>query len=153
MTIRLSTGLRNLLASSAGFSGAFANGVIYIYSGTQPTTPDAAATGTLLGVVTANGLPFAFGATTNGLNFDAPIGGVVSKNAAVPWCYTGLASGTAGWFRLMGNASDNLGASTTLSRMDGSLSTTGADLNMSNTSLAVGTPGTIDVFQFTIPGQ
>lgn len=52
MTVRLSTGLRNLLCSRKGFSGAFANGEIRIYSGTQPVNADAAPTGTLLGVVT-----------------------------------------------------------------------------------------------------
>lgn len=52
MTVRLSTALRNNLAGPTGFATTFANGVIDIYSGTQPATADAAVTGTLLGTVT-----------------------------------------------------------------------------------------------------
>lgn len=52
MTTRLSTGLRNMLVNSGGFNGALGRGCIRIYSGTQPATADAAATGTLLGVIT-----------------------------------------------------------------------------------------------------
>jgi hypothetical protein len=54
MTVRQSTGLRDLLCSTKGFSGIFANGEIRIYSGAQPATADAAPTGVLLGVVTKN---------------------------------------------------------------------------------------------------
>lgn len=53
MTVRQSTGLRNALCGNDGFSKIFINGEIRIYSGTQPASADAAATGTLLGVVTA----------------------------------------------------------------------------------------------------
>jgi hypothetical protein len=153
MTVRLSTGLRNNLAGNTGFGATFDNGVIYIYSGPQPLTADSAVSGTLLGKVTVDGGAFAFGTATNGLGFDAPASGVVSKAAAENWKFTGIAAGTAGWFRLMGNASDNLGASTTLPRMDGSIGVSGADLNLSNISIAVDAPNTIDVFQFTIPAQ
>ena len=55
MTIRQSTGLRNLLCGNDGFASAFKNGEIRIYTGTQPATADAAVTGTLLGVVTKDG--------------------------------------------------------------------------------------------------
>lgn len=52
MTIRLSTGVRNGIAQGLGFAGLFNKGSINIYSGSQPATADAAATGTLLGVAT-----------------------------------------------------------------------------------------------------
>lgn len=52
MTIRLSTGLRNMLAGSLGFNGAMNHGFIKIFSGTQPASADAAETGTLLGIIT-----------------------------------------------------------------------------------------------------
>ena len=51
MTIRLSTGARNGLAQGMGFGGMFNRGVIQIWSGTQPASADAAATGTLLATV------------------------------------------------------------------------------------------------------
>lgn len=151
--LKLSTGLRNLLAGSTGFGGAFEGGVMYIYSGPQPATADSPVTGTLLGIVTKDGGAFAFGSPENGLSFDAPANGTVSKKAADVWKMVGIALGTAGWFRLMGNAPDNLGASATLPRLDGSIGTAGADLNMSNISIDVGVPSTCDIFQFTVPAQ
>ena len=51
--VRLSTGARNGLAQGLGFGGLFNGGRIEIYSGSQPTTADSAATGTLLGTVTS----------------------------------------------------------------------------------------------------
>lgn len=52
MTFRLSTGARNALLGAQGLAGIFQKCKIDIYSGTQPLTADAAATGTLLGTVT-----------------------------------------------------------------------------------------------------
>lgn len=151
MALQLSTGLRNGMLNMIGFTEAFTNGVIYIYSGPQPINADAAITGTLLGQVTKNGGTFSFGSPTNGLNFLAPVAGVVSKDANV-WQMTGIApGGVAGWFRLMGNAADSLGQSATLPRMDGSVAQSGGDLNLSSTQIVVGAPTTIDVFQLTLP--
>lgn len=153
MTVKLSTGLRNNLAGALGFKATFDNGVIDIYSGPQPLTADAAAAGTLLGTVTLNGGAFTSGQASNGLVFDPAVGGVIAKPAAANWKFTGIAAGTAGWFRLRGNAADNGGASTALPRMDGSIGSTGADLNLSNINVAVGAPNSIDVFQFAFPAQ
>lgn len=151
MTVKLSTGARNNLAGPLGFGAMFEKGVIYIYSGPQPLSPDNAVAGTLLGIVTKDGLPFVFGTATNGLSFDPPAAGAVSKAAADTWKFAGLAAGTAGWFRLMGNAADALGASAVLPRLDGSIGTSGADLNLSNINVVVGAPNTVDVFQFEFP--
>lgn len=54
MTFRLSTGLRNQLNKQASIDGLFRNGRIEIYTGAQPTSPDAAVTGTLLATITSN---------------------------------------------------------------------------------------------------
>lgn len=153
MSVQLSTGLRQDMLNATGMKGAFANGVMYIYSGPQPVNADSAVQGTLLGIVTVGAGAFTFGTSTNGINFDAPVAGVLSKAAAEAWQMVGIAAGTAGWFRLMGNATDSLGASTTLPRLDGSIATSGADLNLSNVTIAVGTPVTIDVFQYTLPAS
>lgn len=153
MTIKLSTGLRTSLAGTTGFGATFAKGVIHIYSGPQPVSADAPASGTLLGIVTDSAAPFAFGSPTNGLNFGAAADGGVSKSVNQEWKFKGIANGTAGWFRLMGNISDTLDASTALPRLDGSIGTSGADLNLSNIAVKLNVPATIDVFTFSIPAQ
>ena len=149
--VRLSTQLRNNLAGTTGFATTFANGVIDIYSGTQPATADAAITGTLLGTVTLGSGTFNPGVAANGLTFAAASGGSANKSGV--WSFNGVAAGTAGWFRLRGNAADTGVLSTTLPRLDGSIATSGADLNLSNLAIAIGAPNTIDSFTFTIPAQ
>ncbi len=149
--IRLSTALRTALAGTTGFASTFANGIIEIRTGTQPATADAPATGTLLGTVTLASGAFTPGVATNGLTFAAAASGAVSKSGV--WSFVGIAAGTAGWFRLKGNALDNDLTSTTLPRLDGSIATSGADLNLSNIAIAVSAPSTIDAFTFTIPAQ
>lgn len=152
MTIKLSTGARNAMAGPTGFGATFANGVIYIYSGPQPLTADAAPSGTLLGIATKDGAAFTPGSPDNGLTFAAPTGGTISKSAD-NWKFTGIAVGTAGWFRLVGNAADPLAASTTAVRMDGAVTTTGPELKLSILAVEVGSPHTVDVFRFTVPAQ
>lgn len=143
MTLRLSTGLRNAMANSVATALRF--GEIDIYSGAQPASPDSPATGTLLGTVTIGTL----GAAGTGLEFTAASGGVINKSGT--WQFTGLANGTAGYFRFRGDAADANGTSTTLVRMDGSIGTAGAVMNMSSTTIATGAVTTIDQFSLTIP--
>ena len=52
MTIRLSEGLRNMIAQGMGFGRALHNGWIDVRTGSQPATADAAITGTQLGKIT-----------------------------------------------------------------------------------------------------
>ncbi len=149
MTVRLSTKLRDNLAGATGFAATFANGMIEVYSGTQPVSADAAVTGTLLGRITLGSGAFTEGSPTNGLTFAAPASGSVSKSGT--WSFNGIAAGTAGWFRLRGNATDAGATSTSLPRLDGSIATSGADMNLSNIVIAIGAPNTIDSFTFQIP--
>ena len=151
MSVRLSTKLRTNLAGTTGFAATFANGIIEVRTGTQPATADSAATGTLLGTITLNSGAFVAGTATNGLTFAAAANGAVSKSGV--WSFNGLAAGTAGWFRLKGNALDNDALSTTLPRLDGSIATSGADLNLSNIAISIGAPNTVDSFTFTFPAQ
>lgn len=151
MTARLSTQLRTNLAGSTGFGATFANGIIEIRTGTQPATADAAATGTLLGTITLNSGAFTPGTATNGLTFASAAAGAVSKSGV--WSFNGIAAGTAGWFRLKGNALDNDALSTTLPRLDGSIATSGADLNLSNIAISLGAPSTVDSFTWNQPAQ
>ncbi len=151
MTVRLSTKLRDNLAGTTGFAATFANGIIEIRTGTQPASADDAVTGTLLGTVTLASGAFTPGTATNGLTFAAAANGAVSKTGV--WSFNGVADGTAGWFRLKGNALDGNSTSTTLPRMDGSIAVSGADMNLSNISIATLAPTTVDSFTWTQPAQ
>lgn len=257
MTMRLSTGLTNFLAKQGSIDGALRNGWIDIFTGPQPASADAAATGTLLcritssalalvneaqavGSVTltggsagsvdsitvngvnvlgasvpfdgtlaqtatdvaaqinrfksapdytaiavgavislyaglgvaagANGYVVAASATTvttsvanmsggvagsNGLLFDNAVGGVITKLATQVWSGVNLASGVASWFRQHGPIADaNLLDSTyQFMRLDGAISTSGSELNLSNTSLVSGATSTVQTWQMTVPNQ
>lgn len=107
------------------------------------------------GTVTATYVNMSGGVTpVNGLVWTPPSLGVVSKSGT--WSFNGLAAGTAGWFRLIGSEADAgaaLAAAPWLPRVDGSIAVSGADLNLSNISIAIGAPNTIDSFTLTIPAQ
>ena len=155
--IRISTGLRQGMmgngVSDNSMRNLLAGGVMRVYAGTQPSNPDAAETGTLLAEITLDGgefTPGAGGSSTNGLHFDAAVAGVLSKSAAEIWKGTGLAVGSAGWFRFY-DSNENVGASTAAVRFDGSIGTTGADLVMSSTTVGVGTPVAVPTFAATLP--
>lgn len=149
MTTRLSTALRTALAQA--FATTFANGVIEIRTGTQPASTDDAATGTLLGTVTLASGAFTPGVSTNGLTFAAAAAGAVSKSGT--WSFNGIAAGTAGWFRLKANAVDAGALSTTHARLDGTVAVSGADMNLSNIVIAIGSPTTIDSFSWNQPAS
>jgi len=151
MTLRLSTKLRTNLAGTTGFAATFANGIIEIRTGTQPATADSAVTGTLLGTVTLNSGAFTPGVATNGLTFATAADGAVSKSGV--WSFNGVANGTAGWFRLKGNAADADLLGTGDPRLDGSIAVSGADMNLSNISISVSRPTTVDSFVWSQPAQ
>lgn len=132
----------------------FRNGVIRIYSGSQPSTADAAETGTLLLEVTESDGAFAAGAPANGLNFDgeAAASGLLTKESSETWQGTGAADGTAGWFRFYDNAYVT-GASTTAVRFDGSCATSGGQLTMSSTAIVSGVVTTLDSAAITLPAS
>ena len=90
----------------------------------------------------------------NGLLFSESVAGVVSKPLITPWGFIGIANGTAGWFRMVGSVADAGSAIVSapyLVRVDGSVATSGADMNLSNIVIAVGAPNTIDSFTWTTP--
>jgi hypothetical protein len=147
MTIRLSTGMRNKLldgGAAGGIKNALNLGFINIYTGTQPAAADTGATGTLLGTVSVSG-----GGT--GLTFDAAVAGVIAKATAETWRFTGLAAGTAGWYRFWPAGGTPTNTSSTEARIDGSIGTSGADMNVSNLAIEVSQVNTIDSYTFTMP--
>jgi len=129
-------------------------GIIDIYSGSQPSSADAIETGTKLCSITVDAGAFTAGESTNGLNFDEPSSGVISKASGETWKGIGLANGTAGWFRFYDNAYQTGADGTNYKRrFDGSVGLSGADLNLSSVSIATGGSVTISTFQLTLPAN
>ena len=140
----------------AAVKNAYANGVLAIYGGaSQPADANDAQAGTLLALITVASGAFTPGVATNGLNFDAPSSGVLSKAAAETWSGVGLAAAgtgtTATYFRFYDNDMDT-GASPTGLRFDGAIGTTStAELQMSVTTIVEGAPVVINTFVYTPP--
>ena len=108
------------------------SGFIDIYPGTQPANPETAAGVTALATFA---LPATFAASiTNG---------VITANAIT--AVTIANSGTATWFRCWES-------NHTTPLFDGSVGTSGADMNLNSVSLASGALLTISSLTFTVPG-
>ena len=145
-----------VLAAATGgcVKDIFRNGILYIYSGSQPATADTAASGTNLVKITDASGAWTAGAEANGLEFGDYSAGTLSKCADQTWSGVGIGGGgTAGWFRLCANPTDAGALSTVLPRIDGSIGTSGANLNMSSTTIVDDATYTIDTFTFTLPLQ
>lgn len=124
MTTGYVTTLRN--AQLDAITTAVGNaGKLRIYDGTRPATGGTATT--LLAEFTL-GSPFS-GAAASG-----------SMSPTLPSNTTGLAAGTATWFRIVTSANAAV--------IDGSVGTSGADLNLNTTTISVGV--TVAVTGFTI---
>lgn len=106
-------------------------GRLLIYEGTQPATPQTAATGSTL-LVTINFASTAF--TASDATGAAGLTGGTAITATV------ATSGTAGWFRVTDK--DNLAI------FDGSIGTSGADMNFDNVGFVAG--GTARVNTLTV---
>lgn len=155
MSVSLSAFLRNAIMGTTGFKGATANGRLELRSGPQPANADAAASGTLLCLITiGGGTPTPGSNTAYDINFDAPVLGVCSKAAAETWSGTCIAQGQIGHFRYKGNAADDdtADASPTHTRMDGSVAVSGGDLNLPQVNVVVGTPIVVAALDVTLPG-
>lgn len=120
MALRISNAARSALADATRLlvdagSGA---GKVRVYSGTQPAGPD-----TAVGVQV---LLAEF--TLADPSFGSASSGVVTL-LSVPRTTTGLAAGTATWFRLLDSAN--------VAIADGAVSTSGAELNLNTTTISV----------------
>jgi len=105
------------------------NGTIHIYTGTQPATPDAPLSGNTLLVT----LPL------SSVAFTASSGG--TKVAQGITTATAVATGTATFFRAF--ESDGITAV-----IDGSVGTSGADMNLNDTSISVS--GNVSITSWTV---
>jgi hypothetical protein len=117
--------------AAADAAVALANGgSIRIYDGSQPATAATAVSGqTLLAELTL-GNP-AFGSASNGVATANSIAADSSANA----------TGTAAWFRCVSSGGTGL--------WDGTVGTSGADLNLSSVSLVAGGNVSVSSFTFT----
>jgi len=155
MAEKFSTGHVN--AALAALKTAYANFVIALFDGTQPASAnDSEGAANLLALITLDGGSFTGGVSTNGLNFDDPADGVLSKPAGTIWKGAGLsAAGTEGttatWFRVYAN-DYTTGASTTAERWDGAIGTTTSyELRMTNPVVVQDVETTISAFNLTLP--
>lgn len=123
VTVAASNSMGAALATAIG-SGA----LIRIYSGSKPATPETAASGTLLATVTVTG---SFTST----------GGVLTS--ADPASVTIGTTGTAGYFRLLTSGATAI--------LDGTVGTSGADLNLSTLALSSGATLDLGVPTITVP--
>jgi len=142
-----------IAARGGSMKDIMANGVIRVYSGAQPATPEAAVTGTLLIEITVASGAFVAGLEASGLEFGDPVTNYIEKCADEVWSGVGLAAGTAGWFRFVANPTDGGGLDTALPRIDGTVGISGADAAISNTQIAVGATYTLDTMKLTAPMQ
>ncbi len=130
---RCSTTLRNALANAgktAIDTGAGAGGTIKIYTGSPPSDPQQAPTGTLLVTLTFSKPSFGAAAT-----------GVITANS-IPQV-NAAATGAAGWARIAdcdGNA-----------MADVDVGTSGATINLNTTSIVSGGPVAISSATITMP--
>lgn len=93
--------------------------------------------------------------SVNGLKFGDSAAGVLVKDPSQTWSGVAAATGTAGWFRLVSAVSDSgaLDSAETFLRLDGNVATSGANLNLSSTSIATGATQTISTFSITEPAS
>ena len=130
MALKYSTTLRNAqldaITTAVGTSG-----ILRIYSGSRPANVAAAITGTLLAELVCNASAFAAAAS----------GGVLTANA-ISNDSSANASGTASHYRLFQSNG-------TTAVIDGDVSTSGADLNLDNTSINSGQVVSITSFTIT----
>ncbi|MCX4912822.1 hypothetical protein [Streptomyces sp. NBC_00687] len=117
-------------------NGGSAAGTVKVYSGTQPVNANTAITGTLLATFTLDNP--AFGAASAG----------VLTLAATPISTTGVAAGTATHFRCASGGTGGVGTV-----FDGSVSTSGAQLNLNTTTISVGVTVQITSGFFTMPAS
>jgi hypothetical protein len=145
MSLKTSTGLRNGVLATGSLKSLLNGGFIKIYAGTVPSSADdAIGSATLLNTISVN-------STGTGINFDtAASAGVLSKAPAEVWSGVNAASGTATFYRHVAAADDGT-LSTTQPRIQGTVSTVGADLNLSSVSLTSGATQTIDYYSVALP--
>jgi hypothetical protein len=133
MALRIGTALRTAMvnAVTATIDSGSGPGKIRIYTGTQPATPATTASGTLLVEI-----PFA------DPSFAAGSAGSAAADVSPVLTGTAVATGTAGWFRILD--------STDVAHIDGAVTATGGGGEITLASTAVSTALTVSVTSLTV---
>ena len=129
MTIRFNTVMRDTMVTA--LTEAISGYTLSIYTGSQPATANDAATGTKLVDITING-------------FNASANGSATLNTSTPNTGTAVATGTAGWGRIVGAAGE---------RIDGTVGTSGTDFTINSTSITNGATVTLTAMTVTQPAS
>lgn len=134
MATRLSTAAQNAAAAAIAAlpDAGPAAGTVQVRSGAQPASANDPATGTLLATF-----------TLADPSYTGPVAGVMTLDATPPLSTTGVADGTAGWFRML----DSTGATV----LDGAVGTVGQQLNLNTTTIATGVTVQITSGNITMP--
>lgn len=144
MAIKVSTGARNKMLDTGSLKSIMALGFIKFYTGAAPATADAAVTGTLLVTISNN-------STATGINMAAAaVAGVLEKLSSETWSGVNAATGTATYYRHVAVGDDGT-SSTTQARIQGTIATAGADMNLSSTSLTSAAIQTVDFYSIALP--
>jgi hypothetical protein len=134
MAIRLTTTARDAAMSGiGGFKAVFDSGTIEIYSGSVPASVGSTPAGTLLAVLT-------FGSTA----FGSASSGTITANA-ITSDTSADATGTAGCFVMKNSGGTIL--------CDGSVGTSGADINFDSVNFVATGTVSIGSFTFTLPSS
>jgi hypothetical protein len=116
-----------------------------VWSGAQPSSPDAPMTGTKLLTLFSDG-------STTGLNFDDAVAGVLSKAVAETWSGAGIDTGVAGCWRLRTAGDSSNDQSEINERIDGTVALSGGDMTMSpSLNIVVTAIQTLSTFTVTVP--
>ena len=129
MTIRFNTAMRDAMVSA--LTGAIGGYTLSIYTGSQPAAANDAATGTKLVDIMING-------------FNAPVNGSATLETSTPNTGTAVATGTAGWGRIVGGTGE---------RIDGTVGTSGTDFTINSTSITNGATVTLTAMTVTQPAS
>ena len=145
MTLKTSTGLRNKMLDTGSLRASLGAGFIHIYAGAEPATADDAIGAATLLTTISNA------STATGITFEAAASaGVLPKLASEIWSGLNVAGGVASFYRHVA-AGDTGALSTTQARIQGTCGLAGADMNLSNTTLANGATHTVDFYQVNLP--
>jgi hypothetical protein len=144
---RFSTGLRNSVASDYGLGLMMNGGVIRVYGGQRPASPDEAPGALLLGEITTEGKVFFPVNDPNnaGLLLTLMSPGVLTNDGE--WRLKGMNDGEAQWWRWCWRLADSNLQSTFYPRVDGLVNT---ELRLGVTYITAFTNVEIEQFIFSL---
>ena len=144
---RFSTGLRNALASNYGLGLVMNGGVIRVYGGTRPNSPNNPPGTNELAQITTEGKTFVPGNDAAGAGLMLTVLSPGLLTGVGEWRLKAGLLGAATWWRWCWGGSDPLTESTYYPRVDGVV---GTELVLLSTGMYVGLNTPIEQFLFTL---